>query len=77
MVWSFHHNIFPYTQIFLFYFYCLKCSEALSNLENACWACNVAISNSKPVKPYKREEEKVIIEEKINKKGKKKQDNKL
>ncbi|GAI76416.1 unnamed protein product, partial [marine sediment metagenome] len=28
-------------------FYCLKCSEALSNLENACWACNNPIDKSK------------------------------
>jgi hypothetical protein len=48
-------------------FYCIKCSEALSNLENACWACNEAIDNSKPVKPFEKEEEKVLIEEKIQK----------
>ncbi len=54
-------------------FYCSKCSEALSDLENACWVCEAPFDESKPVKPYKREEEKVIVEEKnINKKGKKK-----
>ncbi len=49
-------------------FYCIKCSEALSDLENACWACNEAIDKSKPVKLPEKEEEKVIVEKKkINK----------
>jgi len=58
--------------------YCEKCARTLSDSENMCWVCGVPFDKSKPVKPYKRAEEKVIVEEKnINKKGKKKQDNKL
>ena len=30
--------------------YCTKCSSILSNLENACWACNAPFDESKPVK---------------------------
>lgn len=30
--------------------YCVRCSEALANLENACWACNSPIDPSKPLK---------------------------
>ena len=52
-------------------FYCSKCSDALSNLENACWACDAPIDKSKPVKPFKREEEiDVGISEKPQKKPK-------
>ena len=36
-------------------FYCNKCSDTLSNLENACWVCNVPFDESKPVKPFKEE----------------------
>ncbi len=42
--------------------YCLKCSDALSNLENACWFCNTPLDESKPVKPYKKKEEDQEIE---------------
>ena len=50
-------------------FYCLKCSEALSNLENACWVCETPFDESKPVKPFKKEEEiDVEISEKPQKK---------
>ncbi len=38
--------------------YCVDCSTALSNLENACWVCNSAFDESKPVKPFKIEKEK-------------------
>ena len=38
-------------------FYCIKCSEALSNLENSCWICNNPFDNSKPSIPYMRKEE--------------------
>ena len=47
--------------------YCGNCAEALTNLENVCWACDVPIDVLKPVKPF-REEEKV----KIGKRSKKK-----
>jgi len=50
-------------------FYCLKCSEALSNLENACWVCETPFDESKPVKPFKKEAEiDVEISEKPQKK---------
>ncbi|MFX0083634.1 MAG: hypothetical protein ACFE94_17940 [Candidatus Hodarchaeota archaeon] len=31
-------------------FYCVKCSEALTNLENTCWVCETPFDESKPVK---------------------------
>jgi hypothetical protein len=53
--------------------YCAKCSEALSNSENACWVCNTPFDESKPSKPYEKEE--VVIEFEVSKsqeeKGKK------
>jgi len=50
-------------------FYCNKCTLALIELENACWACNNALDESKPVKPFKKEEEiDVEISEKPQKK---------
>jgi len=42
--------------------YCLKCSQALSNLENACWVCDAPFDESKPVKPFNKAEEEVDIE---------------
>jgi len=36
--------------------YCFKCSEALSTLENMCWVCNTPFDESKPSRPYKKEE---------------------
>ena len=42
--------------------YCAKCSEALSNLDNACWVCNSPFDESKPSKLLKEEE--IAIEEK-------------
>ena len=51
-------------------FYCSKCSEALSNLENACWVCNEPFDESKPVKPFKKEEVDIEISEKPQKKPK-------
>lgn len=51
--------------------YCKKCSDALSDLENACWVCNAPFDESKPSKPYEREEEELeMVEEDISKKGK-------
>ena len=37
-----------------------------------CWVCGEPIDESKPVEPYKEEEEDVVIEEKTSKKGKEK-----
>ncbi|MFX0141802.1 MAG: tetratricopeptide repeat protein, partial [Candidatus Hodarchaeota archaeon] len=47
--------------------YCEHCARALTNLENVCWACNIAIDYSKPVKLYKEEE---VGEKKKKAKGK-------
>lgn len=34
--------------------YCLKCSESLSDLENACWLCNTPFDESKPTNPFEK-----------------------
>jgi hypothetical protein len=52
-------------------FYCNKCSDTLSNLENACWVCETPFDKSKPVKLEEKETEKVKVE-KINHKNVKK-----
>ncbi len=44
--------------------YCGNCAQALTNLENMCWVCDVPIDYLKPVKPYK-EEERVKVEDKV------------
>jgi len=49
--------------------YCEKCARALVELENMCWACNAPINPSRPVKPFQKEEEKVVIEEDVPKKS--------
>jgi len=41
--------------------YCKNCSIALSNLENACWVCNTAIDESKPIKQSQKSEEVMDI----------------
>jgi len=51
--------------------YCINCSEALSNLENACWVCNTPFDESKPVKLTQKEIERIRIED-ISKKRRKK-----
>ena len=51
-------------------FYCMKCSQAISNLENECWACNSPIDKSKPSKPFKKEEVDIEISEEPQKKPK-------
>lgn len=43
-------------------FYCIKCSEALSDLENSCWVCNSPFNNLKPTKPFKIEEKELGVE---------------
>ena len=50
-------------------FYCVKCSDVLSDLENACWVCETPFDESKPVKLPEKEEEQVLLEEKDYKKG--------
>jgi len=42
--------------------YCETCARALINLENACWVCGVAIDDSKPVKPFEKEEEEIQVD---------------
>jgi len=37
--------------------YCENCARSLSDLENACWVCEAPFDESKPVKPFKKEEE--------------------
>ena len=47
-------------------FYCNKCSDAMSDLENMCWVCDTPFDDSKPSKPFKKEDKKEIaIETKI------------
>lgn len=48
-------------------FYCIKCSETLSNLENLCWTCDSPIDKSKPAKLFKEGEEEVASEEGVKK----------
>ena len=43
-------------------FYCLNCSQAISNLENACWVCGTPIDESKPSTPFKQVEEEIQVE---------------
>lgn len=51
--------------------YCQKCARALSDLENACWACGAPFDETKPVKKIEPEEETgVEIVEESRKKGK-------
>jgi hypothetical protein len=38
-------------------FYCVNCSQAISNLENRCWACNAPIDPSKPSKKIDKADE--------------------
>ena len=41
-------------------FYCIKCSDALEDLENACWVCDTPFEDSKPSKPFQKEEKEEI-----------------
>jgi hypothetical protein len=42
--------------------YCENCAHTLSNLENTCWMCNTPFNESKPVKPFKKDEAELEIE---------------
>lgn len=42
-------------------FYCAKCSDTLSGMENACWVCNAAFDETKPVKKEEKIEEELEI----------------
>jgi len=48
--------------------YCENCARALTNLENVCWACDVPIDYSKPVKSFKERAERNKVQEKAKKK---------
>ncbi|MFX1405566.1 MAG: hypothetical protein ACFFBW_01285 [Promethearchaeota archaeon] len=43
-------------------FYCLKCSEALTNLENACWVCESPFDESKPVRLEQKVDEEILLD---------------
>lgn len=47
--------------------YCIKCSDALTDMENACWVCETPFDESKPVKITEREE-KISVEKSNQKK---------
>ena len=49
-------------------FYCEKCAHALEDLENACWVCGAPIDESKPVKPFKKEQDREIEDIEIKEK---------
>ncbi len=42
--------------------YCFKCANALSNTENACWACESPFDKSKPIKQLEPEQEEKLEE---------------
>jgi len=48
--------------------YCGNCAHALTNLENVCWACDLPIDYSKPVKKFKEEAERIKVQDKSKKK---------
>ena len=43
-------------------FYCIKCAQTLSNMENLCWFCNEPIDESKPTKPFKVGENEIELD---------------
>jgi hypothetical protein len=49
-------------------FYCQKCYQALTQLENACWACDNALDETKSVKLPEKEEGELVVEEDVSKK---------
>ncbi|MFX1393831.1 MAG: hypothetical protein ACFFAH_09680 [Promethearchaeota archaeon] len=53
-------------------FYCNKCSDTLSNLENMCWVCETPFDESKPVRLTEKKEEEKFIEGKEQAETKKK-----
>ena len=47
-------------------FYCEKCYDALTDLENMCWVCETPFDTSKPSKPFQKEDkEEIAIDTKI------------
>ena len=49
--------------------YCENCARAVSDLENMCWACDVPIDYSKPVKPKEEEPEEIHADKTYKAKG--------
>lgn len=49
-------------------FYCTKCTQALIEMENACWVCNTPFDETKPSKPYEKQDQKIEIKESLSKK---------
>lgn len=47
--------------------YCEKCARTLSDMENFCWVCGVALDESKPVKEPEEEAKEVVFEKDIQK----------
>ena len=45
--------------------YCESCAQALTNLENVCWACDAPMDKTKPVKRYEEEEISEITQKKL------------
>jgi len=45
--------------------YCIKCSNALTDLENECWVCNTAFDESRALEAVKKPEKAVEIEDEI------------
>jgi hypothetical protein len=43
-------------------FYCVKCSDTLATLENACWVCDIPFDETKPVRLPEREEKEIEVE---------------
>jgi hypothetical protein len=43
-------------------FYCVKCSEALTKLENACWVCDSPFDETKPVKLEQKIDDEIVLE---------------
>ena len=39
--------------------YCDNCAQALTDLENVCWVCEIPIDPLKPVKTYTENGEKI------------------
>ncbi|MHA1479420.1 MAG: hypothetical protein ACTSPU_14590, partial [Promethearchaeota archaeon] len=50
----FYYFLYLYKKI---QFFCEKCVKASIDMENTCWACNNPLDESKPFKPYKKQEE--------------------
>lgn len=56
--------------------YCEHCARTVENIENACWYCGIPFDESKPIRPYKKEEAEVVDMKDIIEKPKKRKVNK-